>query len=377
MPIPNLTFEEALERAYRSRPDYQAALERVKAAEAARAAIGRIAAVDARERRLRRDRAARAELPRHVRHRRRAQRADFPGRTRQGTTDRGRRRSPNRRAEADDLKAGIYYDVKTAFMDLQASSEQLQVATRAREVATTALTQSRDRFAAGVTSNIEVVQAQEAVSRRQRADTSTRCIRTTSRRPCSPAISASRSRPFDGISEALADGRAGSRSTGQPRFRILIAVLIASSPASASGCGRTAGRETTDDAQVDAHVMQISARVGGTVLRVPVNDNQLVEAGATLVEIDPRDYQVAVDKARAELPDAEAAAKAAQSNVPITSTTATSDVTTAQSAVDRRTRPSTRPRRASRPRGRGSRPRSPGCAKPRPTPPEPRATSNA
>ena len=50
-------------------------------------------------------------------------------------------------------------------MDLQASGEQLQVATRAREVAGTALTQSRDRFAAGVTSNIEVVQAQESVSR--------------------------------------------------------------------------------------------------------------------------------------------------------------------------------------------------------------------
>ena len=70
----------------------------------------------------------------------------------------------SRRAELEDLRAGIYYDLKTAFLDLQASSEQLQVATRAREVAATALTQARDRFAAGVTSNIEVVQAQEAVS---------------------------------------------------------------------------------------------------------------------------------------------------------------------------------------------------------------------
>ena len=54
--------------------------------------------------------------------------------------------------------------MKTAFLDLQASNEQLQVATRAREVAGTALAQSRDRFAAGVTSNIEVIQAQEAVA---------------------------------------------------------------------------------------------------------------------------------------------------------------------------------------------------------------------
>jgi membrane fusion protein (multidrug efflux system) len=96
----------------------------------------------------------------------------------------------------------------------------------------------------------------------------------------------------------------------------------------------TAGRESTDDAQVDAHVTQMAARVGGTVQRVAVADNQQVESGAALVEIDPRDYQVAVDKARAELADAQAAAVAAQSNVPITSTTATSNVTNAQGSVE-------------------------------------------
>src|SRR5206468_8011068 len=91
----------------------------------------------------------------------------------------------------------------------------------------------------------------------------------------------------------------------------------------------TAGRESTDDAQIDAHVTQVSARVGGTIVKVAVEDNQLVEAGAVLVELDPRDYQVAVDKTRAELADAEAAALAAQSNVPITSTTAAGNVATA------------------------------------------------
>ena len=70
----------------------------------------------------------------------------------------------NRRAELEDLRSGIYYDLKTAFMDLKASGEQLEVATRSRDVAATALTQARDRLAAGVASNIEVVQAQEAVS---------------------------------------------------------------------------------------------------------------------------------------------------------------------------------------------------------------------
>jgi membrane fusion protein (multidrug efflux system) len=96
----------------------------------------------------------------------------------------------------------------------------------------------------------------------------------------------------------------------------------------------TLGRETTDDAQVDAFVTAIAARVGGTVLRVPVEDNQMVQAGTVLVEIDPRDYQIAVDKAQAELADAEAAAVAAQSTVPITSTTAASNVASAQGTVE-------------------------------------------
>jgi membrane fusion protein, multidrug efflux system len=95
----------------------------------------------------------------------------------------------------------------------------------------------------------------------------------------------------------------------------------------------TAARESTDDAQVDARISQIAARVGGTVMRVAVDDNQLVEAGTVLVELDPRDYQVAVDKARAELADAEATAIAAQSNVPITSTTAASNVSSARGGM--------------------------------------------
>jgi membrane fusion protein (multidrug efflux system) len=95
----------------------------------------------------------------------------------------------------------------------------------------------------------------------------------------------------------------------------------------------TRGRESTDDAQVDAHVTQMAARVGGTVLSVPVSDNQLVEAGAVLVEIDPRDYRIAVERARAELADAEASAIAAQTTVPIASTTASGSVTTAQGSV--------------------------------------------
>jgi membrane fusion protein (multidrug efflux system) len=122
--------------------------------------------------------------------------------------------------------------------------------------------------------------------------------------------------------------------TSSARFRILVGVVVLLAIVAGTWWFLTRGRETTDDAQVDAHLTQIASRVGGTVLRVAVNDNQLVEPGTVLVEIDPRDYQVAVDKAKAELADAEAAAVAAQSNVPITSTSTQSDVSTAQSGVE-------------------------------------------
>jgi membrane fusion protein, multidrug efflux system len=122
--------------------------------------------------------------------------------------------------------------------------------------------------------------------------------------------------------------------TGQPRFQALLGLVIVIVMAVGVWLWRTAGRETTDDAQIDAHVAQISARVGGTVMRVLVKDNQPTEADATLVEIDPRDYQIAVDKARAELADAEAAAKAARSNVPITTIAAAGSIASAQGSID-------------------------------------------
>ena len=97
----------------------------------------------------------------------------------------------------------------------------------------------------------------------------------------------------------------------------------------------TRGRESTDDAQVDAYVTPVASRVGGTVLRVAVADNQQVEAGAVLVEIDPRDYQVALERARAELANAQADLAAARANVPISSTETANAVAAARGGVDR------------------------------------------
>jgi len=97
----------------------------------------------------------------------------------------------------------------------------------------------------------------------------------------------------------------------------------------------TRGHESTDDAQVDARVTQLAARVGGTVLRVAIKDNQEVDEGAVLVEIDPRDYEVALDRARAELANAEAESLAANANVPITSTTTSNTVSAGRGGVER------------------------------------------
>src|SRR5260370_11920785 len=61
-------------------------------------------------------------------------------------------------------------------------------------------------------------------------------------------------------------------------------------------------RETTDDAQVDGHITPMASKVYGRVAQVLVDDNQAVKAGQVLVKIDPRDYQTALDQAKASLP---------------------------------------------------------------------------
>ena len=72
------------------------------------------------------------------------------------------------------------------------------------------------------------------------------------------------------------------------RLRVIIAVALLVCVGVATWIWHSRGQESTDDAQVEAHVTPIAARAGGTVAAVPVSDNQEVEAGAVLVEIDPR-----------------------------------------------------------------------------------------
>jgi membrane fusion protein (multidrug efflux system) len=96
---------------------------------------------------------------------------------------------------------------------------------------------------------------------------------------------------------------------------------------------RSRGHESTDDAQIDGHITQISARVGGPVIMVNVTNNTAVKAGDVLVQIDQREYEIAVQRARAELADAQANAAAARTGVPIARVETRSGVSTASGGV--------------------------------------------
>jgi len=91
--------------------------------------------------------------------------------------------------------------------------------------------------------------------------------------------------------------------------------------------------ESTDDAQVNGHIMPLSARISGYVLEVPVIEGQLVHAGDVLVIIDPKDYKIAVEQAQATFADARASARSSRFNVPITSVSTQSNLDSAGTAV--------------------------------------------
>jgi membrane fusion protein, multidrug efflux system len=90
--------------------------------------------------------------------------------------------------------------------------------------------------------------------------------------------------------------------------------------------------ESTDDAQIDGHIIAISPRVSGHVLQVLVEDEQVVKQGDALVRLDPKDFEVAVAKARADLEDATASLETSRTDVPLTTMTTNSTLTGAKSA---------------------------------------------
>ena len=114
---------------------------------------------------------------------------------------------------------------------------------------------------------------------------------------------------------------------------IVIAVIILLVIGAGIFYWRSTFSEDTDDAQVDGDLYQVSSRVTGQVIKVYVEDNQPIKVGDPIAEIDPRDYQVALEQAQANLASSQAAAIQATVNVPITSVNVNTSVSTTGSDV--------------------------------------------
>ncbi len=131
-----------------------------------------------------------------------------------------------------------------------------------------------------------------------------------------------------------ADVRRYAALRRNPRARLLFIVAAIAVAVGAFFLWRHyAAWESTDDAQIDGYVYSVTARVSGYVVRVHVDDNQYVQAGTVLAEIDPKDYQVALQGAQAAYANDQATAQASRVNVPITSVNTSSQLSTAQADV--------------------------------------------
>jgi membrane fusion protein (multidrug efflux system) len=131
------------------------------------------------------------------------------------------------------------------------------------------------------------------------------------------------------------NGERKNRGNSYTAVVVLILILAGAAIAAYFIVRHYAGQESTDDAQIEGHVVPVASRVGGTVMTVRVDDNQLVDAGTLIVQIDPKDYQVALAREEANLADARASLEAARSGVPITSTTTQSQLSSAQAVLER------------------------------------------
>ncbi|HMB81025.1 MAG TPA: TolC family protein, partial [Vicinamibacterales bacterium] len=165
LPVADLSIDAAVELAYKTRPDYSAALERISAAESARRSIvgDNLPSI-----RVNADYGEIGLSPSDAR-----TTFSLTGAVNvpifQGGKTKGRLLEAdadirNRQSEAEDLKAAIYYEIRAAFLDLDATARQLALAGKTRDLSAQQLTQARDRFAAGIANNVEVVQAQDAVA---------------------------------------------------------------------------------------------------------------------------------------------------------------------------------------------------------------------
>ena len=172
-----------------------------------------------------------------------------------------------RRALLADMRGSIDFDVRSAFLDVHAAEQALEAARVGRELATQQLAQSRDRFSAGVAGSLEVVQSQEA--RRGRKRQLHICALRAQHRQGDPRTcrrcgggrnqGVSRRRTLMADTESLRERAARAAST---RLKLIIPVALVLLAVVALTWWYYGGRESTDDAQVDGHITQISASGG-------------------------------------------------------------------------------------------------------------------
>ena len=115
---------------------------------------------------------------------------------------------------------------------------------------------------------------------------------------------------------------------------ILVAAVVLGGPYGLRYYHHAMSHESTDDAFIDGHIVAVSPRVSAQVLRVHVTDNQHVKKGDLLVELDPRDFQVQLARARSAMATAGARQASARINVGVTQTTSSAAVTQAQSSLE-------------------------------------------
>ena len=152
----------------------------------------------------------------------------------------------------------------------------------------------------------------------------------------------SRSVPGEGNKSSVdtspvADRKSTARIYRSPRVRRRILILALAVVLLVGGVflwRYLSSYESTDDAQADVHLYPVSARISGYVVKVNVDDNQWVQKGTVLVEIDPKDFEVAVSQAQANLASAEATAQSLNITVPITSVNTSSQLKSTASDIE-------------------------------------------
>jgi membrane fusion protein (multidrug efflux system) len=123
------------------------------------------------------------------------------------------------------------------------------------------------------------------------------------------------------------------RPKGSSRKLVILGALVVLAGIGAYFWVHSLDRVSTDDAQVDGHIIPISPKIYGKVLEVLVDDNQQVKKGQVLVRIDPQDFQAKVDQAMAAVAVAESQARGASAGVPLTRDTTGSNVTAAEAQL--------------------------------------------